>query len=84
MIDEFLITTCARSEDKIAAKWTPELEEQSTNFYLNNYIDCYMEDHVATAMSSIPNVMMWDDHDIFDGFGSYDEELQTCQVFKVR
>ena len=42
-----------------------------------------MTEHVSTAMSSIPNVMMWDDHDIFDGFGSYDKELQTCPVFKV-
>lgn len=25
--------------------------------------------------------MMWDDHDIFDGWGSYPPELQNCPVF---
>lgn len=25
---------------------------------------------------------MWDDHDIFDGWGSYPERLQLCPMFK--
>lgn len=27
---------------------------------------------------------MFDDHDIFDGWGSYDPPLQLCPVFQVR
>jgi hypothetical protein len=27
--------------------------------------------------------MSWDDHDIFDGWGSYPEELQESAVFQV-
>jgi hypothetical protein len=26
--------------------------------------------------------MTWDDHDIFDGYGSYPRRLQTCAVFR--
>ncbi len=26
--------------------------------------------------------MMWDDHDIFDGWGSYPHALLTCSVFQ--
>jgi hypothetical protein len=26
--------------------------------------------------------MVWDDHDIFDGYGSYDADLQNCPVFQ--
>ena len=33
-------------------------------------------------MASIPTVMMWDDHDIFDGWGSYPEEMQQCDVYQ--
>lgn len=33
-------------------------------------------------MSQIPTLMMWDDHDIFDGWGSYPKEQQDSEVFK--
>lgn len=37
----------------------------------------------ADAMARIPTVMMWDDHDIFDGWGSYSPEMQNCEVFQT-
>lgn len=37
----------------------------------------------ADAMARIPTVMMWDDHDIFDGWGSYTPEMQHCELFQV-
>jgi len=37
----------------------------------------------ADAMAAIPTLMMWDDHDIFDGWGSYTPEMQTSEVFKT-
>src|SRR5690606_10842209 len=30
----------------------------------------------------IPSVMMWDDHDIFDGWGSFPDTLLECDVFQ--
>ncbi|MFJ3372918.1 hypothetical protein [Pseudomonas sp. NPDC086251] len=35
------------------------------------------------AIARIPTVMMWDDHDIFDGWGSYSPAMQHCELFKV-
>jgi hypothetical protein len=32
------------------------------------------------ALSSIPSMMMWDDHDIFDGAGSYPAEFQQSPI----
>jgi len=37
----------------------------------------------ADAMARMPTIMMWDDHDIFDGWGSYSSEMQNCDVFKT-
>lgn len=37
----------------------------------------------GAAMASIPTIMMWDDHDIFDGWGSYSCEMQNCQLFQT-
>ena len=37
----------------------------------------------ATALSRIPTLMMWDDHDIFDGWGSYSGEMQHSPLFQA-
>ena len=37
----------------------------------------------GAAMASIPTVMMWDDHDIFDGWGSYSCEMQNSPLFQT-
>lgn len=36
----------------------------------------------AHALARIPTVMMWDDHDIFDGWGSYSVEMQRSPLFQ--
>lgn len=33
-------------------------------------------------MASVPSIMIWDDHDIVDGWGSYPESLQSSEVFQ--
>jgi hypothetical protein len=37
----------------------------------------------ACAFATIPTLIMWDDHDIFDGWGSYSPELQASPVFRA-
>lgn len=37
----------------------------------------------ADGMARIPTIMMWDDHDIFDGWGSYSCEMQHCELFQT-
>jgi hypothetical protein len=37
----------------------------------------------ACAFATIPSLIMWDDHDIFDGWGSYSPELQASPVFRA-
>ena len=36
----------------------------------------------AQALARTPTVMMWDDHDIFDGWGSYSCEMQQSPLFQ--
>lgn len=52
------------------------------HFYLKLYIDSWSNSKLALALATIPNFMTWDDHDIFDGFGSYDDNLQNSPIFK--
>lgn len=74
---------------------TPMLEKEIEDYYLSLYskrwlpptrnrwgtavLDC----DAADAMARIPTVMMWDDHDIFDGWGSYSEQMQNSAVFQT-
>lgn len=69
-------------KDKIAAEWTEEHHKVATEFYLNNYLESYTMEHVCDAYASIPSFMIWDDHDIWDGYGSYSTKLQECEFFK--
>lgn len=51
------------------------------NFYFGLYCKRWGRPAVAEALASIPSLMMWDDHDVFDGWGSHDPDLQGTDVF---
>ncbi|KAI2783542.1 hypothetical protein F4815DRAFT_355213 [Daldinia loculata] len=52
------------------------------DYYLNNYIRWYSTEPFAAANGQIPQLNIWDDHDIIDGFGSYVNEFMKCDVFR--
>lgn len=58
-------------------------------FYGKNYQRCWVavrdqtHDAMINAMATIPSVMMWDDHDIIDGYGSHRSELHKTPVYKT-
>ena len=57
-------------------KWTTDfrddLREQVEEYHFNTYAENWSRrEEVKKALGSIPSLMMWDDHDIFDGAGSY-------------
>jgi hypothetical protein len=56
-------------------KWTyafaDNLREQVERYHFNTYAENWERVEVRNALASIPSLMIWDDHDIFDGAGSY-------------
>ena len=46
-----------------------ELRAKCDEFYYNNYARWYSTEPFATANAQIPQLNIWDDHDIIDGFG---------------
>ena len=62
------------------AKFSSLMENQTERFYLRLYQERWTQSGPAEAYASIPSIMMWDDHDIFDGWGSYEPALQNCAV----
>ncbi len=70
-----------------AHELTPGMKAEFDDFFFDLYVKRWAHPrnggkHSAQAMASIPTVMMWDDHDIIDGWGSYSEERNNCAVFK--
>jgi len=41
-------------------------------FYFHLYPDTWSQGNMPNMLARIPSIMTWDDHDIFDGWGSYD------------
>lgn len=51
-------------------------------YYYENYIKWFGGTEFARANSQIPQINIWDDHDIIDGFGSYVDHFMKCAVFR--
>lgn len=62
---------------------SPGLHDAVLQFYARTYCERFGQDVVAKVLASVPTVMMWDDHEIFDGWGSYSDEEQQSAVFRT-
>lgn len=82
-------------DDRRKYKFTKALKDEVTDFYFNLYRTRWAAEfqnskdqtvrsnpETAAAFASIPTLMMWDDHDIFDGWGSYNPDDQNCPVYQ--
>ena len=64
------------------ASFTKAMQSQVEAFYFNLYTERWAQPEVRAMMASIPSIAIWDDHDIFDGWGSYPPARQNCDVFQ--
>lgn len=68
--------------ERISRTFNSNMRDQVDRFYENLYCQRWDNPAMSLMMASIPTVMMWDDHDIFDGWGSYPEAVQRCDVYQ--
>ena len=71
------------SQERAKQILKPEMLRQVEQFYFGHYVQHFTDPAWAAGLASIPYIFVWDDHDIFDGWGSYPEYLQNCPVFQV-
>jgi hypothetical protein len=60
--------------------FTPEMQEELEKFYLQRYAMWFSQGLFGLAISQIPMVNVFDDHDIIDGFGSYSDRYMSSPV----
>jgi hypothetical protein len=70
-------------DSKFMRQRSPDFHE----YFLARYVELYCErwsgtDGIASMLARVPGVYTWDDHDIFDGWGSH-EELQDSDMYRT-
>ncbi len=70
-------------DQRIRKQASTTLRRNLDKFLVATYKDRFGPQAIADALASIPSLMMWDDHDIFDGWGSYSDEEQASPVFQT-
>ncbi|KAJ4297172.1 hypothetical protein N0V88_004090 [Collariella sp. IMI 366227] len=69
-------------ENRKNAPWTARHQEEVSHAYFHYYTSHFDQAFMREAFAQIPHVLQIDDHDIFDGFGSYPDYMQSSAVFK--
>ncbi|OJJ47442.1 hypothetical protein ASPZODRAFT_130905 [Penicilliopsis zonata CBS 506.65] len=62
--------------------WTAVHEEDVSHAYFHYYTSHFDQPYLRECFAQIPYICQVDDHDIFDGFGSYPEHMQFSNMFK--
>lgn len=83
-------------KEQLDFKVSARLEQDIENYYFGLYGQRWLHPNrhpwgdgkatsrdAADAMARVPTIMMWDDHDIFDGWGSYSEPMQSTPLFQT-
>ncbi len=58
------------------------MQEACARYYFWHYLEIFGKESIADVYANIPHILIWDDHDIIDGWGSYEPSLQACPVFQ--
>lgn len=73
----------------------PKMRELINRFYLRQYIDWYgrghwkgsagetLQDQWVETLAQIPSLNIFDDHDIIDGFGTYNDRTMSSPIFEI-
>lgn len=67
---------------RVNTAFTQEMQKRLDELFCQLYLDRWNQTEIAKTLASIPTIMMWDDHDIMDGWGSYPKELHNSPVFQ--
>ncbi|KAG6004449.1 hypothetical protein E4U21_001071 [Claviceps maximensis] len=69
-------------ENKKNVQWTARHEEDVAHAYFHFYTSHFDQPFLREAFAQIPHILQMNDHDIFDGYGSYPDYMQVSAIFK--
>ena len=69
--------------DRYNMEFTEQMKKETYDFYYQTYIAKFFDSiEYKYILPNIPCISMWDDHDIFDGYGSYPPDIQNSPIIK--
>ncbi|KAJ6079912.1 hypothetical protein N7467_009665 [Penicillium canescens] len=74
--------TLSGKEARKNAPWTAANQQDVSHAYFHYYTSHFDQPYMRESFAQIPYICQIDDHDIFDGFGSYPEHMQFSNMFK--
>ncbi len=69
-------------DKRLKADFSATLRRKVEAYFSSLYLERWSQPEVATMLARLPTVMMWDDHDILDGWGSYPQAQHACPVYQ--
>ncbi len=72
----------AKDEAGLDVPLTGEMREALRRYFFERYLGLLRQTAAATLYGRVPSMMIWDDHDIFDGWGSHRAPYQESPVAK--
>jgi hypothetical protein len=72
----------ARRRKRAVAAFPEPAQARVRDFYVQRYIDTMRGEFQSRLYAEVPQVCIWDDHDIFDGWGSWHDSDQDSPVFQ--
>ncbi|KAK2601708.1 hypothetical protein QQS21_004696 [Conoideocrella luteorostrata] len=69
-------------DNKKNVQWTARHEEDVAHAYFHFYTSHFDQPFMREAFAQIPHILQMNDHDIFDGYGSYPDYMQSSAMFK--
>ncbi|NIY75046.1 alkaline phosphatase family protein [Thalassospira sp. HF15] len=72
----------AGRRERMATAFSDVMRDAVLKFYLDHYLAIYGQPQIGHMLARVPSLMMWDDHDIFDGWGSHKKWFQGTAVAK--
>ena len=75
-------TAMSGKENRKNSAWNARLDDDVKHAYFHYYTSHFDQPAIREAFAQIPQICCLDDHDIFDGWGSYPEHMQQSNIFK--
>lgn len=75
-------TSIGNPHKRRAHDFNNDMRARCDDYYYDNYVRWHNTEPFKTANAQIPQINIWDDHDIIDGFGSYTDHFMRCSVFR--
>jgi len=63
-------------------QFTEPMADAVFDHYYRLYVRTWSAPGIAHVLARVPSLMIWDDHDVMDGWGSWPAELQRSAVFQ--